>query len=209
MLYYILDVETNGLKPRWHEITQISVIRFEDRHQLTRYIRIDHPERTSLEALNNTGRTYQDLLKGDDAKSVVEACEAFWDQDGKTPEHRCLVAHNASFDKNFCHALWESLGKEFPVVCWLDTMKFVKEWAKKVGMAPKKFSLSEVLKFAKIKPIGEAHNAESDTRNTYMLLDKGLKLGVDHLSSIKRWPHITKTAENKENTENIEENKEE
>jgi DNA polymerase III epsilon subunit-like protein len=120
----------------------------------------------------------------------VEACEAFWNQDGKTAEHRCLIAHNAPFDKNFCHALWASVGKQFPVVCWLNTMQFVKEWAKKVGHPPKKFSLEEVLKFAKIKAIGEAHNAESDTRNTYMLFKKGMELGVDHLTSIKRYPHI-------------------
>jgi DNA polymerase III epsilon subunit-like protein len=190
MLFYILDTETNGLKAGYHEITQISIIRCSDRVQLTRDIKIEYPERSSFQALEVTGRTLYDLLSGEQKEKVVEDCEKFWAQDKKTPEHRCLVAHNASFDKRFCHALWQSCGKKFPVVCWMDTLPFVKKWAKYIGCDQKKFSLDESLKFANI-PIKETlHNASSDAKHLFLLWKKGMDARIDHLSSIKRFPHI-------------------
>jgi DNA polymerase III epsilon subunit-like protein len=73
MFYYVLDVETTGLKCDWHEVTEISLIRCSDRHQLTKYIKAEHPWRASPEALSATGRTKQDLLKGISKFEAVEA----------------------------------------------------------------------------------------------------------------------------------------
>jgi DNA polymerase III epsilon subunit-like protein len=195
MLYYITDTETNGLKAGWNEVTQISVVRCSDRHQLTRHVKIDHPERTQPQALAATGRVMADILKGEDKLKVIEECEKFWEQDGKTPEHRCLVAHNSSFDKRFCHAMWGSVGKKFPVVCWMDTIKFAKEWAKKIGRAPENYQLKTVLKFAGLVPKGKLHEAGADARNTYMFWKKGMDTKVDHLSSIRRYPHALELVE--------------
>ena len=52
---------------------------------------------------------------------VVQRCEKFFSEDGATPAHRCIVAHNAPFDRKFLHALWGQVGKEFPANLWLDT----------------------------------------------------------------------------------------
>lgn len=189
MIYYVIDTETTGLKAGYNEMTQISIIRCSDRVQLTKDIAIEYPERCSIEALKVIGKTIQELLKGCSKKSVVESCENFWAQDGKTPEHRCLIAHNAQFDKRFCHALWSSVGKKFPVTCWLDTMIFIKDWGKKMGVLIKKPSLQNSLNFAKIATRETLHNACSDARHVYLLWKRGMELKIDHLHSIKRFPH--------------------
>lgn len=187
--YYIIDTETTGLKAGHNEVTEISIIRCKDRHQLTRRIKAEHPERASDMALEITGLTFEDLLNGDKKEDVVTACETFFNQDGKTPEHRCMVAHNASFDKRFCHALWESCNKQFPSVIWLDTIKLAKLWSKKVGIKPDNFKLGTVLKFAAIKPMPGAHDAGSDARNTYLFWKKAMDNDLDYLAATKRYPH--------------------
>lgn len=195
--YYIIDTETTGLKAGYNEITEISIVRCSDRHQLTKKVLCDYPDRATPMALKVTNRTFEDLLEGDSKDDVIEACNAFFAQDGKTPEHRCMVAHNASFDKRFCHDLWGSRRQSFPAICWMDTIKFAKDWSKKIGVLPEvnpetgnpSFKLASVLKFANITPMPGAHDAGSDARNTYLVWKKGMELGIDHLGAIKRWPH--------------------
>lgn len=188
--YYIIDTETTGLKPNWHEITQISIIRTTDRHQISKLIRAEYPKRASQEALDVTGRTIDDILKGESRITVVNSIHDWLLQDGLTDEHRCMVAHNAPFDKNFCHALWKSVDKQFPAICWMDTKTFAKLWAKKLGIEKPKLTLAASLEFTGLKPIdAKVHNAISDSRNTYLLWKKGMDEGLDHLSCIKRYPH--------------------
>jgi len=187
--YYIIDTETNGLKPGWHEVTEISIIRCADRHQLTRQVAIKHPERSAEQALAITGKTIPDLLSGDSKADVIKACEEFFAQDGKDPEGRCIIAHRASFDKNFCYAMWEEFNKNFPAINWMDTIKFARIWAEKIGRKPENFKLPTVLKFAGIKPMPGQHNASSDARNTYLLWKKGMDEGVGHLPAIKVYRH--------------------
>ncbi|KKN66639.1 hypothetical protein LCGC14_0469740 [marine sediment metagenome] len=195
--YYIIDTETTGLRAGFNEVTEISIVRCSDRHQLTKKIRAEFPERASDIALQVTNRTFEDLLEGDAKEDVVSFCDSFFEQDGKTAEHRCLVAHNAPFDKRFCHALWSSCGKAFPAICWMDTIKFAQDWSKEIGVLPSiltdkgkpSFKLASVLKFANITPMPGAHDAGSDARNTYLIWKKGMDLGIDHLNAIRRYPH--------------------
>ena len=193
--YYIIDTETTGLKAGYHEITEISIIRCTDRHQLTKKIRASYPDRANAISLEKTNRTMADLLVGDDKMSVIQACNTFFAQDGVSSEDRCIVAHNSAFDKRFCHATWESAGLVFPANNWMDTIKFAKEWAKRVGNEPANYQLATVLKFANIKPMPGAHDAGSDARNTYLFWKKGMdmaqNLGINHLQAIKREPHLT------------------
>lgn len=199
MQYYIVDVETTGLKAGWHEVVEISIIRCDDtREQLTEQIKAEYPERASAVALEITGKTIPDLLQGQDREDVVLFANEWFARDGLTPEHRCMVAHKAMFDKKFCHALWNEVGEVFPAVCWLDTVEFTKMWSKKIGVLPEtktktgkpSYTLASSLKFAKIKAMPGMHDAGSDARNTYLLWKKGMETGiVDHLPLIKRWEH--------------------
>lgn len=190
LFYYVIDTETTGLKPSWHEMTQISIIRCSDRHQISKLIRAEYPKRASQEALTITGRTEADILKGESRMSVVQSVHDWILQDGLTDEHRCFIGHNCTFDKNFCHALWKSVDLKFPAICWMDTKTFAKLWANKLGLEKPRLTLASSLEFTGLKPIDDkAHNAISDSRNTYLLWKKGMDEGLDHLSCIKRYPH--------------------
>jgi DNA polymerase III epsilon subunit-like protein len=188
--YYAIDTETTGLDPKVHEITQISIIRCSDRHQLDKYIRAEYPDKVSPQALKVTGRTYADLLKGEKKEDVVDFCEKFLFEDGLTSEHRCFIAHNARFDRDFCHALWAKLDRKFPGDLWLDTKEFTRSLAIKKGIVKPKLNLQASLEIAQVKARPGAHNAVVDTQNAYLLWKKLMSEDIDHLPHIKRTPHI-------------------
>jgi len=192
--FYLTDTETTGLDLKRNEVTQISIIRCADRHQLSKYIKAEHPETAHEDALRITGRTRADLLKGDSKESVVDACEKFLEEDGTTPEHRCMVGHNVHrFDQRFIHRLWEKCGKQFKSFLWLDTIPFTKAYAKKFGIESTSFNLPSSLNILKIAAKGQAHNAIGDSQNNYRLFVKLMESDVDYLDHIKRIPHITNT----------------
>lgn len=195
LLYYIIDTETTGLKTHFHEMTEIGIIRCTDRVQLWRQIKCEYPERANFDALAITKKSMADLEKGRDKLSVVEECEKFFSEDGATPAHRCIVAHNAPFDRKFLHALWEQCGKTFPANLWLCTMSLSRDFAKKAGLmakgAPKqKVNLHASCDMVGVKKISEAHNAKVDSRNTYLLFKNLLEeKKVDYLPFIKTEVH--------------------
>jgi DNA polymerase III epsilon subunit-like protein len=202
--YYIIDTETTGLKTDYHEMTEIGIIRCTDRVQLWRQIKCEYPERASFDALAITKKTMADLEKGYSKEAVVAECNKFFEEDGLTPAHRCIVAHNAPFDRRFLQALWASVGLAFPANLWLDTMSLTKEFIKKSGLdaeakakgLPKpKANLHAACDIVGIKKISEAHNAKVDSRNTY-LLHKSLveDKNIDYLPFIKTDVHIVSAA---------------
>lgn len=202
MIYYTIDIETNGTKVNYHEITEISIVRIEDLVQFSRFIKIKYPKKTNPEALKATGRSYKDLYKGYPVKDVIDEVNNFFAEDGKTPEHRCIVGHNIlMFDRKFLNATWQEHNLEFPAVCWLDTKQLIKKYAQNyLGIAKPKVNLADSLKIMEIKARGTAHSAVPDTQNTTILYKKLEKTGMDILPFIKRIAN----EENKEQEENDE-----
>jgi len=198
--YYVIDTETTGLKSGYHEMTEIGIIRVTDRVQLWRQIRCVYPERANFDALAITKKTMADLERGYDREAVVAECEKFFAEDGLTPAHRCIVAHNAAFDRKFLHAMWEASGKEFPAHLWLDTISLTKEFLKNADQSQLVIAktptgrvstqLHACCDIVGIKKISEAHNAKVDSRNTY-LLHRSLidDKKVDYLPFIKTEVH--------------------
>lgn len=189
--YYSLDTETNGLSTKAHEVTEISIIRHSNRVQLTRNIICERPENSSVDALRITGKTMADLLNGLPKADVVAECNKFFNEDGLTPAHRCIVGHNIiSFDKRFLHALWESVGETFPAILWLDTMQLTKHYAKQIGLVKPKVNLDAACNMLEIKKAAGMHNAKSDTRNCYLLWKALIEdKKVDYLPFIKTAAH--------------------
>lgn len=207
--YYVIDTETTGLKANYHEITEIGIIRCDDRVQLWRQVKCVYPERANFDALAVTKKTMADLERGMDHAAVVDECDRFFAEDGLTPAHRCIVAHNAPFDRKFLHALWEQLGKEFPAHLWLDTMSLTREYVKisgieeemkKKGLGKPKVNLHASCDHVGIKKLSEAHNAKVDSRNTY-LLHRNLveEKKIDYLPFIKTAVHIINTKTDDDN----------
>ena len=190
IIYYTLDTETTGLSTSMHEVFQISLIRNSDRKQLTRRIICDHPENASLDALKITGMTKKDLYEGYSKQEAIEHLERFFNEDKSSKNFRCIVAHNANFDKRFCHSLWEKVNKEFPADMWIDTMAMSRDLQKGLGIAKPKTSLADSCqKFNIIKRAGQ-HEAKVDCQNAYLLYVKLITEGnIDFLKYIKNDPH--------------------
>jgi DNA polymerase III epsilon subunit-like protein len=196
--YYVIDTETTGLKTDYHEMTEIGIIRCTDRMQLWRQIKCEYPERANFDALAITKKSMADLEKGHLKYDVVAECDKFFNEDGLTPAHRCIVAHNAPFDRRFLHALWAQCGKQFPAHLWLCTMALTKEFAKQTGLLVKgqkkedkpAFHLHASCDLTGVKKISQAHNAKVDSRNTYLLWRNLLEeKKTNHLPIIKTEPH--------------------
>lgn len=198
--YYVIDTETTGLKSGYHEITEIGIIRVTDRVQLWRQIKCVYPERANFDALAITKKTMADLERGFDRDAVVAECEKFFAEDGLTPAHRCIIAHNAPFDRKFLHAMWEAAGKEFPAHLWLDTIQLTKKFIDEndtsqlniVKTATGKVStkLHACCDMVGIKKISEAHNAKVDSRNTYLLYRNLIDdKKIDYLPLVKTHIH--------------------
>lgn len=195
IVYYILDTETTGLKHDFHDLVEISVIRYSDRLQVSKQVRALKPENANYDALQITGKTMKDLYNGISRTEMVEEIHHFFNMDGLTPAHRCVVAHNAPFDRKFMHHIWTQHKKVFPADLWLDTLTLSRRVAKSQGIIKDangekpKFNLYAACDLFGIKKTGSAHNAQDDTRNTYLLLKHFFDTNVDMLDMIKRIPH--------------------
>lgn len=196
--YYLLDTETTGLKTNYHEIVQISLIRYNDKFQSTVNIKPLFPDRASYDVLKILNKSKADLLKGEHKSKAVEYMHNIMCEDGAQPKDRCIIAHNASFDKRFCHSLWESENKEFPAEMWLCSMAFSKLYANTIGkekfakqqnQLKPKFGLDMCLAAANIAPQSGHHNAVIDTQNLNSLTEFLFKQNLNHVSLIKREPH--------------------
>ena len=192
VVYYVIDTETTGLKSSYHECTEIGIIRAIDRVQLWRNIKCERPEVASFDALAITKKTLADLEKGFDKERVVEECDRFFNEDGLTPAHRCIIGHNIfSFDKRFLFALWESVGKEFPATLWLDTIPMIRKYAKDIGLIKPRVNLHAACDIAGVKKISEAHNAKVDSRNSYLLWKNLVEdKKMDYLPFVKTASHV-------------------
>jgi len=190
LVYYIIDTETTGLSPKYHEVNEVSIIRCSDRVQLTEFIKCDYPERANFDALAITKKTLADLANGNDKEYVVNKMNTFLNEDGLTPSHRCFVAHNWSFDKKFIHALYEKVNQKCPVDLWLCTMAMTKSYAKQIGLVKPKVNLHAACDIVGIKKISTAHASKVDSRNTYLLYRNLVdERKVDYLPLIKTDVH--------------------
>lgn len=194
--WIILDLETTGLSSKIHEVTEISAIKYSSKIQLTDFVRCEHPERANVDAMRITNKTLEDLSRGISKEEAVDRLTNFLELDGLTPAHRCIVAHNASFDRRFIHALYEKVGKSFPANLWICSMALTKEYAKKIGLIKPKVNLNASCDLLEIKKYAGAHASKIDTRNTYLLFKALIEdKQMDYLSLIKTMPHFIEEKE--------------
>ena len=75
-------------------MVEISVIRAQDRMQITRQIKCLSPERSSFDALKATGKTLADLEIGISKEQAINDVHKFLELDGANAASRCLIGHN-------------------------------------------------------------------------------------------------------------------
>lgn len=108
----IIDVETTGLDPQFHEVIDIGAIYTTlDGEVLGRFfVRIhpDHPERAGevARSINGYEEARWDALEALAPDAAVAALAAFHDQHA-TDRRFILTAYNAPFDRNFIEALFK------------------------------------------------------------------------------------------------------
>lgn len=188
LCWYVIDTETTGLLVGTQEIVEISIVRCSDRTQLTRTIRALKPQNASHDALVITGKTLADLNKGISKIGAINDVDAFLQQDGLTPAHRCLVAHNASFDRRFLHHMWKEQGRDFPVDLWLDTIPMCKRHATRMGHIKPRVKLDAAMDLFGLKKVAGLHTAKGDSRNTYLLWKHLMQSDVEYIDLIKQAP---------------------
>jgi DNA polymerase III alpha subunit (gram-positive type) len=193
--YYVLDTETTGLKQGFHELTEISIIRCADKMQVSRKVKCQHPEFASFDALQITGKTIADLHQGVHHKQMIQDVNNFFQTDNTKATHRCIIGHNIHFDRKFLHHYWMEADISFPADLWLDTLSIARDITKKMGFVKPKLGLDAACDLFKIKKLGIAHTAKSDSRNTYLLWKKFMDDNIDFLPFIKNIPHIIKEDE--------------
>lgn len=196
LIFYVIDTETTGLKLDYHEMNQISIIRASDKSQITEDIKVKFPNNANFQALEIQNKTKTDLKKGLPLQTVVEKIDEWIKSDGEKQAARCMIAHNAAFDKKFCEAAWKECGKVFPADLWLCTIQLAKLYVKKYCMAEKiaqaqgetkpKFALNKFCEAVGITPKVGAHNAEVDSMNTLDLFNYLIKAKTEYVSLIKR-----------------------
>lgn len=210
IFYYIIDTETTGLSMDVHEINQISVMRVSDQKQLNLQIKVKKPHVYNPQALEIQGITPDDLRKGMPIEEAVQIIDSFFNEDGKTQAHRCVIAHNAPFDRKFIHRAWDSVNKEFLADLWICTQSFGKRYVKKhggdklaqsqldagvdiikdkFGKLKPKFGLNNLLLGVGLKPKDGAHRAEIDVQNTLVWYNWLMNSNTEHVSLISRIPH--------------------
>jgi len=211
ILYYILDTEVTGLSVDVHEINQISIMRVADQEQLNIQIKVKKPHVYNPQSLEIQGITPLDLKEGISLEEAVEMVDTFLAEDSKTKAHRCIIAHNAPFDRKFVHRAWDNVGKEFPADLWICTQSFGKRYVKKHGgdkialaqlnagvdgmkrdkrgkLKPK-FGLNNLMIGVGLQPKNGAHRAEVDVQNTLSLYHWLTNSNTEHVSLIQRLPH--------------------
>ena len=187
--YYIMDVETTGFSPVQNEIIELTIIRAEDKARLTKIVKAENPKTANYGSLKITGRTYADLKNGDKRADVVKRISSFLEEDNLSPEHRCFICHNAKFDRQFIHAMFEAEKMTFPANLWLCTMNMSKSFGKKIGITKPKVGLKDAIAMLESKRVGGEHNSSDDAKNTYFLWQKLINEGIEPVDHIKRIQH--------------------
>jgi DNA polymerase III epsilon subunit-like protein len=210
LCYYILDTEVTGLSVDVHEINQLSVMRVVDEEQLNLQIKVKRPHVYNAQSLEIQGITPKDLKEGISIEEATAMVDMFLAEDGKTKAHRCIIAHNAPFDRKFVHRAWDVLNKEFPADLWMCTQSFGKRYVKKhggdniakiqkdagidikpdkYGKLKPKFGLNNFLVGVGLTPKDGAHQASVDVKNTLSLYQWLMNSNTEHVSLINRIPH--------------------
>jgi DNA polymerase III epsilon subunit-like protein len=177
-----VDLETTGLRPDFHEITQIAAILMDKNlNELGSFetlVRIEHPERGvegNFNVFEYTGINPEDLRHAPLLKDTLRSLETFVRSKTADMELKKVImfGQNPTFDKGFLEAAFMRQGWKFPFdfhVLALESM-FVYHHLLKTGELPNDIGLKDICKVAGVEN-KQKHNAMSDIRATVDALHK-------------------------------------
>ena len=199
----IIDVETNGTRPDYHELTEISILDCETLNQITWEVKIRFPQRCSKEALMITNKTPEELMsRGRYIETILDEVDEFIKSISEDPDDIVALAHNASFDRNFMETKWKQHNRIFPVNYWLDTLQMSRRFTKTIlGIQKTSHALGNMMKHAGLSELPGAHASTVDCQNLFRLYTYMKQRGLQDSEFIKLSPslmqNLTKTSTKK------------
>lgn len=169
-----IDLETTGLKPGYHEITQIAAIMLDknlnELGTFNTFVKIDHPDRgleNNFNVFEYTGITLESLKKAPVLKEALRSLETFVrSKIGDVNLKQVVIfGQNPAFDKSFLEKAFNDQGWLFPFdfhVVALESM-FIHQYLIKNGEIPTDICLKDICKSAGVEN-KQKHNAMSDIR---------------------------------------------
>lgn len=180
--FYGIDVESTGLDPVRNDIIELSIYRLLDDEQKTWLVKPLFPENIDAGALRVNKHKLEDLLQqtkyGKDTylnpHNVIVEIENWLSLDNIDTANRCIVGHNANFDKLMMENLWNKCGSSetFPFGRrYLDTMQIELMIDYANNNFAEGYSLNNLAKKYSVKN-EKAHSAAADTKCTVEIFRK-------------------------------------
>lgn len=150
-----LDVETTGMNLNMDRVIQISVVYQPLPGETYSYSKILYPGNIietnwwagsviSKDTVRDAKYTWIQIAK--DIAKIFRSCDY-------------VVAHNATFDRNFVYQEMNKARVDFDDIPWFCTMRAAQQYIP----GERSYKLADVANYLNIAWQGEAHNAENDT----------------------------------------------
>lgn len=205
MEYIVCDIETTGLNPAYHEISEISILKCSDMTLMSWDIKIEYPRRADETAMFITGQNpYHLASRGRYLKECVDEVDEFMRGISHDPDEIACIGHNNSFDRNWLEKKWAALDRKWLCNYWIDTLAMSKKFTKQMlGIKKTSHALTNVLKVAGLKEIPGAHKSIIDVQNTYRLYSLFLQRGMKTTEFIKLSPTLLNNIVKKTNKKDV------
>lgn len=181
-IFYVTDTETTSLDNRVGDVIELSLYRLSDDIQKTWLLKPLSPDNIDDTALRINGHKKEDLLHQTkfgrdnyiDPHKVIVDIENWIVEDGVPATNRCLIGHNAAFDKDYLEQLWIKCNSKdsFPFGRrYLDTMimqLYIDICDENMDTG---YSLNNLTKKYGVKN-EKAHSAAADTKATKEVFEK-------------------------------------
>lgn len=177
-----IDLETTGLRPGYHEITQIGALMLDkglnELGSFETLVRIEHPGRgleNSFNVFEYTGLKLEDIQKGLPLRDALRSLETFARSriGGTDLKQVIMFGQNPAFDQGFLEEGFERQGWKWPFdfhMVALESM-FIHHHLLRTGELPADIGLKDICKAAGVEN-RQKHNAMSDIRATVDALHK-------------------------------------
>ncbi len=170
--FVVVDIETTGLSPDRHKITEIAAVRTDGENIIDEFQTLVDPQVDIPRFITRLTGIDNDLVQGH--PTIEEAMPEFLAFLGDDT----FVAHNASFDFKFLHhnasLIGHSLNNNKLCTRMLANRLLPDLYSKKLGALCEVFNIDN----------NQAHRAMSDTKATVEVMHKFLKLlkGMGHVT---------------------------